>query len=192
MTRQFTTHFTFVICFHVLLFFGSWTVVEHVRKSESKNATLIRMIVGKVTHAPAAKLASPRLSARPKNSAAAPQEKVTSTEQENSSALSQAQSMMQADLKTIYKAELRARIEEHKSYPSVSRRMGQTGTVVVAFTLLADGKITNIRLDTPLEFEKLNLAALEAVKKVDRFKPIPKELGETKMDIKVPVKFVNL
>ena len=74
----------------------------------------------------------------------------------------------------------------------MSRRLGQTGTVVIAFTLLEDGNIVNVRIDKPSQFERLNVSALDAVKKVERFKPIPKEAGDNKMDIKVPVKFVTI
>jgi len=92
----------------------------------------------------------------------------------------------------LYKAELRAKIDQNKYYPTMSRRLGQTGTVVVAFTLLEDGNIVNVRIDKPSQFERLNVSALDAVKKVERFKPIPKEAGDNKMDIKVPVKFVTI
>lgn len=92
----------------------------------------------------------------------------------------------------LYKAELRATIDKNKYYPTMSRRLGQTGTVVVAFTLLEDGNIVNVRIDKPSQFERLNVSALDAVKKVERFKPIPKEAGDNKMDIKVPVKFVTI
>lgn len=92
----------------------------------------------------------------------------------------------------LYKAELRAKIDKNKYYPTMSRRLGQTGTVVVAFTLLEDGNIVNVRIDKPSQFERLNVSALDAVKKVERFKPIPKEAGDNKMDIKVPVKFVTI
>lgn len=96
------------------------------------------------------------------------------------------------DVLSKYKAELRARIDQNKSYPVMSKRLGQTGTVVVAFTLLEDGNIIDVRIDTPSRYERLNVSALDAVKKVERFKPIPKEFGENKMDIKVPVKFVTI
>lgn len=92
----------------------------------------------------------------------------------------------------IYKAELRATIEKNKYYPTMSRRLGQTGTVVIAFTLLEDGNIVDIRIEKPSQYERLNVSALDAVKKVERFKPIPKEVGEIRMDIKVPVKFVTI
>lgn len=96
------------------------------------------------------------------------------------------------DTVSKYTAELRARIDKNKSYPVMSKRLGQTGIVVVAFTLLEDGNIIDVRIDKPSRYERLNASALDAVKKVERFKPIPKEYGDNKMDIKVPVKFVTI
>jgi protein TonB len=92
----------------------------------------------------------------------------------------------------LYKAELRATIDKNKYYPTLSKRLGQTGVVVIAFTLLSDGNIVDVRIEKPSQYERLNVSALDAVKKVERFKPIPKEAGEEKMDIQVPVKFVTI
>lgn len=108
------------------------------------------------------------------------------------SPVSSVSSEAKANIRELYKAELRARIEENKYYPPLSRRLGQMGTVIVAFTLLEDGHIIDLRIDTPSRYESLNNSALDAVKKVHVFKPIPKELGESRMDIKVPVKFVTI
>ncbi|WP_408096953.1 cell envelope integrity protein TolA [Peredibacter sp. HCB2-198] len=96
------------------------------------------------------------------------------------------------DIISKYKAELRARIEQNKSYPPMSKRLGQTGTVVIAFTLLEDGRITDAKIETPSRYERLNASALEAVQKVEKFKPIPKEAGENKIEFKVPVKFMTI
>lgn len=97
-----------------------------------------------------------------------------------------------ADVLALYKAELRAKIDQYKYYPPLSRRLGQTGTVVVAFVLEQDGNIVDVKIDSPSQFERLNASALEAVKKVERFKPIPAEYGQSRMEIKVPVKFVTI
>lgn len=96
------------------------------------------------------------------------------------------------DILSTYTAELRAMIDKNKYYPPLSRRLGQAGTVVVAFTLLEDGNIIDVRVDKPSRYARLNDSAVDAVKKVERFKPIPKELGEVRMDIKVPVKFFTI
>jgi protein TonB len=97
-----------------------------------------------------------------------------------------------ADLRQEYFAALKAHIEQHKHYPMMSRKLGQTGKVVVAFTLLGDGSFTNLHLHESCPFERLNLAALDAVKSVGRFKPIPKELGEKFMDIQVPIEYQSI
>ncbi len=97
-----------------------------------------------------------------------------------------------ADLKDLYMAELHAKIDANKFYPPISKRMGQTGTVIVAFTLLEDGTIMNVKIQEPSSFERLNEAGLEAVRKIKRFRPIPKELGMTAMDFRIPVKFITL
>ncbi len=118
-----------------------------------------------------------------------PQPQVAAESIVESSSLS---TMAQADLKEIYKAELRSHIEANKFYPPISRKMGQTGTVVIAFTLLSDGTIINAKIETPSEFDQLNKAGLEAVKKIKRFKEIPSELGMNEMEVTVPLKFVTI
>lgn len=96
------------------------------------------------------------------------------------------------DALSAYKAELRAMIDKNKFYPVLSKRLGQTGTVVIAFTLLKDGNIVDIRIAKPSQYDRLNDSALEAVKKVERFKPLPQEVADGKMDITVPVNFKTI
>ena len=95
----------------------------------------------------------------------------------------------QADIKNQYFADLKAHIEQHKHYPIMSRRLGQTGRVVVAFTLHGDGSFTNIHVHQSCPFERLNVAALDAVKRVGRFRPIPKEINTGFLDIQVPIEY---
>jgi protein TonB len=97
-----------------------------------------------------------------------------------------------ADIKDLYKAELRARIEENKFYPMAARRLGHTGTVIVAFTLLEDGSIINVRIDSTSGSERLDSAGVEAVKKVGKFKAIPSELSTNALDMSVPIKFQTI
>jgi len=124
---------------------------------------------------------------------------VTSTSNPKTSSVEPVQSTSEAtlgnlgvDLKKDYFEDLKAHIEQHKHYPMMSRKLGQTGKVVVAFTLLGDGSFINIHLHQSCPFERLNLAALDAVKSVGRFRPIPKELGEKFMDIQVPIEYQSI
>lgn len=94
-----------------------------------------------------------------------------------------------ASIRDIYKSELRSRIDENKYYPAAARRLGQKGTVIVAFTLLADGSIIKTRIERSSGSERLDTAGLEAVQKVRKFKSIPAELGEETLNISVPIQF---
>jgi TonB family protein len=93
------------------------------------------------------------------------------------------------DVRSLYKAELRGIIDQNKYYPPISKRLGHEGTVVVSFTLLEDGSIIDLRIESPSRYRPLNASALEAVKKVKRFRPIPKEMGDSKMELSIPVSF---
>ncbi len=94
-----------------------------------------------------------------------------------------------SDLRSLYKAELRGIIDQNKYYPPISKRLGHEGSVVVSFTLLEDGSIIDLRIESPSRYQALNSSALDAVKKVKRFKPIPKELGDSKIELSIPVSF---
>lgn len=120
------------------------------------------------------------------------QEKKISDEVVEETIISSAPTKAIDDIRALYKAQLRSKIEENKYYPPMSRRLGQQGTVIVAFTLLKDGHIIDVKVESPSQYERLNASALEAVRKVKRFMPIPSELGENRMDIKVPLKFFTI
>jgi periplasmic protein TonB len=55
-------------------------------------------------------------------------------------------------------------------YPRISRRRGEEGTVVIAVTVLPDGRGANPRIRQSSGFSRLDNAALEAVRKT-RFQP---------------------
>lgn len=161
----------------------------------SVNATIVRIAAASTMFRPAAVTPQKRLipTSHPKAKTApqeAPQQVAAPSEaSSSSSALS---GVARADLRSLFLGELRARIEENKAYPMMSRRLGQTGIVEVAFTLTRDGHIINARIVSPSRYERLNESALEAVKKITRFKAIPSELNEEQMDVTVPVKFAIL
>ena len=203
MTKSFLTHLTTIISLHAVLFIGTWQLsqTEIVKNSINKMGPGIlklqiasRMImqstpvqkkvktVSKNSVKPAPKVMEEQVV---QETPTQPQEAIMGSAIGTSATGA-------ADALTVYKAELRAKIDENKFYPTMSRRLGQTGTVVVAFTLLKDGNIVNVRLDKPSQYERLNSSALDAVKKVERFRPIPKEVGGLSMDVKVPVKFVTI
>lgn len=202
MTKSYFTHFSTIFLIHGLFFLGTWQISnnEYVRASLSKIGTgVLKLQIASAVMTPVVpkkvQKVLPRNPNKPKVAPVVPQEVPAASQPTESVAQGSefgTSSKGKSDIISIYKAELRARIDQNKYYPSLSRRLGQTGTVIVAFTLLHDGNIINVRIDRPSRYERLNDSALNAVKKVERFKPIPKELGEGKMDIKVPVKFVTI
>lgn len=211
MVHHFLTHFGAVVILHLLLLLGSWQVIKthSVEKtSDSYAPGIIKLKMGAkiLTQTFDQKVQVMKPTVPNKNAVKTIKAPLPTTPQVSGgeggdSAISQAGTASgtsdgmgtgNGTLRLSYKAELRAKIDENKFYPVMSKRLGQTGIVVVAFTLLEDGNIVNVRIDKPSPFERLNLAGLEAVKKIERFKPIPKELGAKTMDIKVPVKFFTI
>ena len=67
--------------------------------------------------------------------------------------------------------------------------MKQQGTAYVKFTISSNGKIRHIGLAKKCPFSKLNKAALNILKKIGAFAPIPKELNETYLSLTVPIKY---
>ncbi len=203
MTKSFFPHFTTVLLVHALAFLGTWQLSqsEYVREQVTRlgqGALRLQVASDVILARP-----TPKNSIRP---ATQTQPRPVSTPVDVPAVQPQASQAVSGDRAgsefgstaagtmealEVYKAELRALIDKNKYYPAISRRLGHTGTVVVAFTLLEDGHIIDVRVQKPSRYDSLNASALDAVKKVDRFRPVPKEVGG-KMDVMVPVKFVTL
>ncbi len=88
-----------------------------------------------------------------------------------------------------YKTALQAEIARHRSYPRIARRLRQEGTVEVGFVVLADGRLTEIELVDSSGYELLDHAALQAVRGVRQFRPIPSELARKRWNLSVPLNF---
>jgi len=203
MTKSYYTHLSTIFLIHGFMLLGTWTLSQnnYVKAGLDKvGAGVLKLqIASQVMITPQVKQVKkvvPLNPNKPKTAPAAMEEVAAApaaTEPEAAQGSEFGNSANgKNDIATLYKAELRARIDQNKFYPPLSRRLGQTGTVIVAFTLLEDGNIINIRIDKPSRYERLNDSAMDAVKKVERFKPIPKELGAAEMDVKVPVKFITI
>ncbi len=189
MTHRFLTHFSTVFFIHAVVIFGGLTLLRNEEVSRNIGQTIINLKVAgeALLKKPQVKTANKPVLNRP--SSVTSETKPGDIPAVTETALS---GTAIADIKSLYKAQLRSRIEENKFYPMAARRMGQTGTVIVAFTLLEDGSIIDVRLETPSPFAHLNDSALKAVKDVHKFRPIPKELGQTQMDLKIPIKFLTV
>ena len=187
MARKFLTHFSTVFFLHMALIFGGLTLIEQEVATQNLGQRMMTLkLAGEILLNPApVKKTRPQTPRAQQINEASPEVRPGEAPQ-TPSALS-GQTM--ASLKDLYKSELRAKIEENKYYPAASRRLGHTGTVIVAFTLLNDGSIINARIENTSGNPRLDSAGLDAVKKVKRFKPIPTELATDSMDVSVPILF---
>lgn len=84
---------------------------------------------------------------------------------------------------------LRQAIESKKVYPSLSRRMGETGKVLVILKLLRDGTVQDVRLKGSSRYARLDQVALDAVSAVEKYRPIPASIPENELIVEVPIEF---
>jgi len=84
---------------------------------------------------------------------------------------------------------LRQVIESKKVYPSLSRRMGETGKALVVLKLLRDGTVQDVRLKGSSRYARLDQVALDAVAAVEKYKPIPDSIAENELTVEVPIEF---
>lgn len=92
-------------------------------------------------------------------------------------------------LREAYLADLIGAIHRHKFYPRKSRRRAEQGTVVVAFTIERDGGLTAIAVKRSSGIRRLDEAALETLRKLASFRPIPSALRRDRWPMSVPIEF---
>lgn len=88
-----------------------------------------------------------------------------------------------------YGAEVQQLIKKKKIYPALAKRMDQQGEVLLRLTLDRSGKLLELQLLKASEHSILNNAALDMVKRVERFPPIPTEIGIDIISFNVPVDY---
>jgi TonB family protein len=85
-----------------------------------------------------------------------------------------------------YLGQLLLRLESRKFYPPESERLREEGIVEVAFTLAKDGRILEAKIQVGSASSELNQAAVDTVRRLGRFRPIPDELSQSDLIIVVP------
>ncbi len=88
-----------------------------------------------------------------------------------------------------YLIALQQAIARHQKYPMEARRREQTGIATVAFVVREDGRLDQIRLATSSGEPALDRAALDAMRQLGRFKPIPLSIGRQSWPLRVPIRF---
>jgi protein TonB len=92
-------------------------------------------------------------------------------------------------IKEGYLNYLRQTIDERKVYPRNAKRLRQTGTVTVRFTLSSDGTITKVSVAASSGFELLDQAASDLLEEIAKVRPVPKELGSEPLDLSIPIHY---
>jgi len=95
----------------------------------------------------------------------------------------------QQRLEKEYLAGLRRAIAKKRYYPARARRTGKTGVATVYFILDQQGRIRDARLDKSSGSSVLDQAAVETLRRLARYKPIPEALGRARWQLRVPIRF---
>jgi TonB family protein len=92
-------------------------------------------------------------------------------------------------LRADYESELRAALEARKHYPGLSRARMESGRARVSFTIKKDGTIADLRLSESSGYARLDQAALDTVRSLERFKPVPDEIARGDWPVTLPMDF---
>jgi protein TonB len=74
-------------------------------------------------------------------------------------------------------------------YPESARRQGITGTTLLLFEVLENGRVGDVQVERSAGHPDLDLAAVEAIKKW-RFEPARRGSRPVAVWLRMPVKFV--
>ena len=94
-----------------------------------------------------------------------------------------------ADAEADYKARVRQAVDAHKQYPKMARRMGEQGKVVVEFSVDASGVVSSVQIKHSSGSERLDEAALQAVRDAAPFPPFPDEVKRNRWHFTLPLSF---
>jgi len=97
---------------------------------------------------------------------------------------------VQADAEAAYKARVRQAVAEHKHYPTLARRMREEGRVVVGFSLESSGALVAVHIKQSSGSERLDEAALQAVRDAAPFPPFPEGSARQRWEFSLPLSFM--
>ncbi|WP_413582453.1 TonB family protein [Bdellovibrio sp. HCB288] len=94
-----------------------------------------------------------------------------------------------ASIKERYLYELRVLIEGRKIYPVTSKRLRETGRVLVEFIVEKDGTITAVEVKQGTAFNRLNEAAKSLIAGIGKYKPLPAEFATSSTKLEIPIEY---
>lgn len=84
---------------------------------------------------------------------------------------------------------LKSWLQGHMHYPHEARLKGQQGTAVVTVVMTRDGRIKSKKLEQSSGFSTLDKEALEMVRRAAPLPPLPPEMTEMQLAVRIPVRF---
>lgn len=114
------------------------------------------------------------------------QEKITTADSVNQ--------VKAAEIEDLYLGKIKNTIERYKTYPRNAKRLHHQGVVKIAFDVLLNGKITNIRIIENSKYKTLDKATINLLEKIGSFDPIPNELmskldNKLNLSLEIPVEY---
>jgi len=88
-----------------------------------------------------------------------------------------------------YQDMVKQRIEQARRYPLWAKKQGFEGVVSLKFAILSNGTIEGTRILSSSGYETLDQAAVQAIKRVGRFPPIPDRMNTTQIQMEVAIVF---
>ncbi len=101
----------------------------------------------------------------------------------------QGSSSGRAQAEAAYLAELQRAIKRQQRYPEAARHRGAVGTATLTFVLQADGRIDRVQVAKSTGDTELDEAAVQALNRLGRFKPIPLAIGRESWTLRIPIRF---
>ncbi|MBF0232461.1 MAG: energy transducer TonB [Desulfamplus sp.] len=84
---------------------------------------------------------------------------------------------------------IRQMIEKNRRYPQMARRRNQEGSVRVRFLIDSNGNVNSLEIVKRSDYESLNQAALEAVKRAAPFSKPPAYIDESALKLELTINF---
>lgn len=114
---------------------------------------------------------------------------VSSTKAQTRSSGSPSAGRTSRNAEAAYLAELQRAIARHQQFPSEARRKRQTGVTTLSFVVQRDGRIRQVRVTKSSGNASLDEAAMTAMQRLSRFKPIPAVIDRQEWPMRVPIRF---
>ncbi|MBF0229392.1 MAG: energy transducer TonB [Desulfamplus sp.] len=92
-------------------------------------------------------------------------------------------------LAKAYFNSMRLMIEKNKRYPQMARRRNQEGSVRVRFIIDSNGNVNSLEIVKTCDYESLNKAALEAVRRAAPFAKPPASISRDALKLELTINF---